>query len=393
MASNADRGGRGGDGSHKKKRKDLSQQTRTLLKNWLMSPDHFYNPYPSAEVGRGLRATAAAPPPRAASSDHCSHIVIQEKDLLLEQTGIEMKQLTNWFTNARKRIWKPLITSQAIPASKQALLKQAKRQVEQKGLSKQGGRGAAVAADYGGPRKTSGRERRARKAAEAEQLQEEEDEEEEHDEMDDVIGDAGASHDPTGAYRGGVWEGDPAALDTIAVGGGEFLDAEIPWDNLIQNTHASNYWTADEKEDQITLLMESKVDSKSWSQGIPDMDPGAVGLAAGGLLGGALEGGGSSSSALGPGMPLPLPPAPPVSVKRAASEPPVFADQKDHDHGPSCSRRQKTCHLEDGIVTPPEQMGSGMHLESAQWDSNPELKALAAATTQPPGPGREWCGF
>lgn len=29
--------------------------------------------------------------------------------MLLKKTGINMKQLTNWFTNARKRIWKPMM--------------------------------------------------------------------------------------------------------------------------------------------------------------------------------------------------------------------------------------------------------------------------------------------
>jgi hypothetical protein len=64
-------------------KRQLPQGARTILKDWLMSPEHFYNPYPTTE----------------------------EKTDLIEKTGIEMKQLTNWFTNARKRIWKPLLTS------------------------------------------------------------------------------------------------------------------------------------------------------------------------------------------------------------------------------------------------------------------------------------------
>jgi hypothetical protein len=34
---------------------------------------------------------------------------MQDKQMLLKKTGISMKQLTNWFTNARKRIWKPMM--------------------------------------------------------------------------------------------------------------------------------------------------------------------------------------------------------------------------------------------------------------------------------------------
>ena len=39
--------------------------------------------------------------------------VQQEKQQLLVETGIDLKQLTNWFTDARKRIGKPLMNKQA----------------------------------------------------------------------------------------------------------------------------------------------------------------------------------------------------------------------------------------------------------------------------------------
>ena len=32
----------------------------------------------------------------------------------MRMTGIEMKQLTNWFTNNRKRFWKPRITAMQV---------------------------------------------------------------------------------------------------------------------------------------------------------------------------------------------------------------------------------------------------------------------------------------
>ncbi|KDO24286.1 hypothetical protein SPRG_09923 [Saprolegnia parasitica CBS 223.65] len=48
---------------------------------WMLSPEHVKHPYPTDE----------------------------DKKMLLEKTGINMKQLTNWFTNARKRIWKPMM--------------------------------------------------------------------------------------------------------------------------------------------------------------------------------------------------------------------------------------------------------------------------------------------
>jgi hypothetical protein len=53
----------------------------TLLKEWLLSPEHFSNPYPTEA----------------------------EKRDLVERTGLSMRQLSTWFTNARKRLWRPMI--------------------------------------------------------------------------------------------------------------------------------------------------------------------------------------------------------------------------------------------------------------------------------------------
>jgi hypothetical protein len=49
------------------------------LKNWLMSPEHINHPYPSEA----------------------------EKAKMVEDTGIDMKRLNNWFVNNRIRFWKP----------------------------------------------------------------------------------------------------------------------------------------------------------------------------------------------------------------------------------------------------------------------------------------------
>lgn len=49
-----------------------------ILKEWILSPEHFAFPYPT-EV---------------------------EKEMLMEKTGINRKQLKYWFTNARRRLWK-----------------------------------------------------------------------------------------------------------------------------------------------------------------------------------------------------------------------------------------------------------------------------------------------
>jgi hypothetical protein len=59
----------------------LGQDVVTLLKEWLLSPEHFRNPYPTEA----------------------------EKKDLVERTGLNMRQLSTWFTNARKRLWRPMV--------------------------------------------------------------------------------------------------------------------------------------------------------------------------------------------------------------------------------------------------------------------------------------------
>ena len=51
--------------------------TGAILLEWLT--DHYAHPYPASA----------------------------EKTILIERTGLEIQQLSNWFTNARKRIWNP----------------------------------------------------------------------------------------------------------------------------------------------------------------------------------------------------------------------------------------------------------------------------------------------
>ena len=56
----------------------LSEHTVDYLKNWMLSPEHIQNPYPTPH----------------------------EKIQIMQDTGIEKKQLICWFSNNRKRIWK-----------------------------------------------------------------------------------------------------------------------------------------------------------------------------------------------------------------------------------------------------------------------------------------------
>ncbi|KAL0583056.1 hypothetical protein ABG067_007022 [Albugo candida] len=77
------------DSSFKKKgtrRGTLNAQAKNILKAWMFSPEHFIHPYPNEE----------------------------EKEKLVNETGIDMKQLSNWFTNARKRLWQPVLRQSGV---------------------------------------------------------------------------------------------------------------------------------------------------------------------------------------------------------------------------------------------------------------------------------------
>jgi hypothetical protein len=67
-----------------KARRELPAGAVATLKAWLLSPEHFTHPYPTP----------------------------QDQIMLMQKTGIDKKQLKNWFTNARRRIWKPMLKKQ-----------------------------------------------------------------------------------------------------------------------------------------------------------------------------------------------------------------------------------------------------------------------------------------
>lgn len=67
-----------------KSRRELPAGAVATLKAWLLSPEHFTHPYPTP----------------------------QDQMMLMQKTGIDKKQLKNWFTNARRRIWKPMLKKQ-----------------------------------------------------------------------------------------------------------------------------------------------------------------------------------------------------------------------------------------------------------------------------------------
>jgi hypothetical protein len=74
----------GGGKERGKSRRELPAGAVATLKAWLLSPEHFTHPYPTP----------------------------QDQAMLMQKTGIDKKQLKNWFTNARRRIWKPMLKKQ-----------------------------------------------------------------------------------------------------------------------------------------------------------------------------------------------------------------------------------------------------------------------------------------
>jgi hypothetical protein len=76
--------GSGGGKERGKSRRELPAGAVATLKAWLLSPEHFTHPYPTP----------------------------QDQAMLMQKTGIDKKQLKNWFTNARRRIWKPMLKKQ-----------------------------------------------------------------------------------------------------------------------------------------------------------------------------------------------------------------------------------------------------------------------------------------
>jgi len=74
----------GKKGKTGKSRRELPAGAVATLKAWLLSPEHFTHPYPTP----------------------------QDQVILMQKTGIDKKQLKNWFTNARRRIWKPMLKKQ-----------------------------------------------------------------------------------------------------------------------------------------------------------------------------------------------------------------------------------------------------------------------------------------
>lgn len=89
----------GAEEARPKKRAQLNPATVAILKQWLLSPEHIDNPYPSPH----------------------------EMKLLMQRTGLDRNQLKHWFHNARKRILKPMLAKKKAAGDSSQDLVPAKR--------------------------------------------------------------------------------------------------------------------------------------------------------------------------------------------------------------------------------------------------------------------------
>lgn len=71
---------------HTHARGKLDANAKQILKGWMFSEEHCSYPYPND----------------------------WEKEILAAKTGIDVKQLSNWFTNARKRLWQPALMASGV---------------------------------------------------------------------------------------------------------------------------------------------------------------------------------------------------------------------------------------------------------------------------------------
>ena len=117
----------GAEEARPKKRAQLNPATVAILKQWLLSPEHIDNPYPSPH----------------------------EMKLLMQRTGLDRNQLKHWFNNARKRILKPMVAKKKAAGDSSQDLVPAKRKEAPDELPKERSRKRVkVAAAMGVPERS-----------------------------------------------------------------------------------------------------------------------------------------------------------------------------------------------------------------------------------------------
>eukprot|EP00639_Heterosigma_akashiwo_P005970 CAMPEP_0194570192 /NCGR_PEP_ID=MMETSP0292-20121207/7602_1 /TAXON_ID=39354 /ORGANISM="Heterosigma akashiwo, Strain CCMP2393" /LENGTH=270 /DNA_ID=CAMNT_0039420585 /DNA_START=267 /DNA_END=1079 /DNA_ORIENTATION=+ len=99
----------------------ISTTSTEILKAWILSAEHFCHPYPTPKEKKELQA----------------------------QTGLSSLQLKNWFTNARRRTWRPLMQSILNGIDLEPILGQARMKHNVPNVFMHNG--AMIMKDIGGP--------------------------------------------------------------------------------------------------------------------------------------------------------------------------------------------------------------------------------------------------
>lgn len=93
--------------SRKTSRRTMAPEKAAYLRRWLLAPEHVNWPYPTEQVSAPHPAASALPLAQARVAS-CRE---QEKQELSATLRITEQQLNTWFTNARKRVWRPYMAS------------------------------------------------------------------------------------------------------------------------------------------------------------------------------------------------------------------------------------------------------------------------------------------
>ncbi|PKA66281.1 Homeobox protein BEL1 like [Apostasia shenzhenica] len=92
----------------------LPERSVSILRSWLF--EHFLHPYPS-DV---------------------------DKHILARQTGLSRSQVSNWFINARVRLWKPMVEEMYLEEQKEEEEKRKSQMTSQATTHREGGRGQSI---------------------------------------------------------------------------------------------------------------------------------------------------------------------------------------------------------------------------------------------------------
>lgn len=104
-------------GSGRVRRPSTTLVLAQVLRQWLLSPEHFDFPYPDAAertiLSRERCVWSERGAPRTLSAASSRQLMCAR--WCSRGSGLDDGKLSNWFTNARKRIWRPMRLTAGLP--------------------------------------------------------------------------------------------------------------------------------------------------------------------------------------------------------------------------------------------------------------------------------------